>query len=398
MMASVSSAAGESRRGRSANWARSMASAYSRRVRNCHPWAISTSSTPWSAAAKPSRSSASAAWTAASPAVGSRVRSSSTVSGRDDANSAASNSFARGLTADLDRGEGSLLVHAQGPTLGELQESDEHGEHVDECGTRAHDVQPAELRALDEQRLQLRGRPLHIERPGYDAVQHRLRDERDHPLRRGQEVVQLDDERRRRGGRRLGTEPAPQLLGAPGRRLAQPLDQLADLLVLEQPPHQLGPRIFPLVVSQPPRQQHLRLDPQEPRRHLEVVRRLVQPQLVDHREELIGDLRDRQVGDVELVLVNQVQQQIQGARELLQLDDEAGLVLHDGTPRRAHEGNAPGERAKPPTSARPTLMSWVAGHSSTCSAPGNTQMSNTTGMKPSACSWRYLRPAPGGSK
>src|SRR5256886_16129809 len=51
MMASVSSAAGESRRGRKANWARSRASAYSRRVRNCHPCAISTSSTPWSWAA-----------------------------------------------------------------------------------------------------------------------------------------------------------------------------------------------------------------------------------------------------------------------------------------------------------------------------------------------------------
>src|SRR5256886_2818470 len=141
-----------------------MALAYSRRVMNCHPCAISTSSAPWSAAGNPARSSASAACTAASPAAGSGVRSSSTVSGRDDANSAASNSFARGLTADLDRGEGSLLVHAQGPTLGELQQSDEHGEHIDERGTRAHDVQPAELRALGEQRLQLRGRPLHVER------------------------------------------------------------------------------------------------------------------------------------------------------------------------------------------------------------------------------------------
>src|SRR2546421_397286 len=52
MIASVSSAAGLSRRGRSANCARSIASAYSRRVRNCHPCAISTSSTPWSPVAR----------------------------------------------------------------------------------------------------------------------------------------------------------------------------------------------------------------------------------------------------------------------------------------------------------------------------------------------------------
>src|SRR5438876_8350778 len=212
MMASVSSAAGESRRGRNANWARSIASAYSRRVRNCHPCAISTSSTAWSAAANPSRSSASAACTAASPAVGSSVRSSSTVSGRDEANNAASNSFARGLTADLDGGERSLLVNAQGPTLGELQQRDEYGQHVDDRGTLAHGLQPAELRALGEQRLQLGGRPLHVERPRHHPVQHWLRDEGDHALRRGQEVVQLDDERCRRGGRRLGTEAAPQLL------------------------------------------------------------------------------------------------------------------------------------------------------------------------------------------
>src|SRR5438034_5733447 len=109
MIASVSSAAGERRRGRRANWARSIASAYSRRVRNCHPCAISTSSIPWSWAAYTARISASPVWTAPSPACGSSVDSSPTVSGRDDANSAASSSFARGLTLDHDRGERPVL-------------------------------------------------------------------------------------------------------------------------------------------------------------------------------------------------------------------------------------------------------------------------------------------------
>src|SRR6266545_3396770 len=48
MIARVSSAAGDNRRGRSANCARSIVSPYSRRVRNCQPSAISTNSTPWS--------------------------------------------------------------------------------------------------------------------------------------------------------------------------------------------------------------------------------------------------------------------------------------------------------------------------------------------------------------
>src|SRR2546425_7914019 len=99
MIASVSSAAGDSRRGRSATCARSIVSAYSRRVRNCQPSAISASSTPWSSVYA-DRRAARAARTAGSPAVGSSDASSSIVSGRDAANSAASSSFARDCTRD----------------------------------------------------------------------------------------------------------------------------------------------------------------------------------------------------------------------------------------------------------------------------------------------------------
>src|SRR5204863_2008675 len=165
MMASVSSAAGESRRGRNANWARSMASAYSRRVRNCHPCAISTSSTPWSWAAYASRISASAAWTAVSPACGSSVPSSPTVSGRDDANSAASSSFARGLTLDHERGERPLLRHAQGAALGELEQRDERGQDVHDRGTVSHNVEPAAALSRGQQPLDPRGGAFHVERP-----------------------------------------------------------------------------------------------------------------------------------------------------------------------------------------------------------------------------------------
>src|SRR3989441_3947453 len=52
----------------------------------------------------------------------------------------------------------------------------------------------SELLALGEQRLDPRRGALHIERPGHDAVQHRLGDERDHPFRRREQVVQLRSE------------------------------------------------------------------------------------------------------------------------------------------------------------------------------------------------------------
>src|SRR5213592_2119536 len=184
MMASVSSAAGLSRRGRSANCARSIASAYSRRVRTCHPCAISTSSTPWSPVANASRISARAARSAVAPACGSSVWISSTVSGRAEANSAASTSFASGLTADLNRGERPLLVHVQRAALGELEQGDEGGQDVHDRRTFPHDVAPPEHRTFREQRLNPLGRALHVERSGHYTVQHRLGNEGDHPLRR----------------------------------------------------------------------------------------------------------------------------------------------------------------------------------------------------------------------
>src|SRR2546426_511788 len=400
MMASVSSAAGLSRRGRSANCARSIASASSRRVRNCHPCAISTSSTPWSPVANAFRSSAKAPRTAAAPACGSRVMSSSTVSGRAEANSADSNSFASGLTPDLNRGDRPLLVNVPRAALGELEQGDEGGQDVHDRGTLPHDVAPAERRPLREQRLNPLGRALHVERPRHDAVQHRLRNEGDHPLRRRQQIVQVDHEGRGRRGGRLGREAPPELLGPAGRRRPQPFHELADLLILEQPAHQLGARIFPLVVAQAPRQEHLCLDPQQAGGHLEIVRRLIEPQLADHGQELVGDLRDGQVGDVDLVLADQMEQQVERAGELLQLDDEAVLVLGRGWERGHETGRAPGS-AYPPTTAHPSRSNCCIGQRYTAWAAG-TARTNTRnamiGRYPNAYSCRYFRAAPGGSR
>ena len=187
----------------------------------------------------------------------------------------------------------------------------------------------------------------------------------------------LDHQRGRRRRGWLRAEPAPELLGAPRRRLRQPVDQLADLLVLEQPAHQLRSRVLPLVVPHAPRQQQLRLDAEQSGRHLKVVGRLIEPQLADHREELIGDFRDREIGDVELVLVDQVQQQVERARELLELDDEAG-VLRGGWNSR-HEAPA---MTNPRTNKSPRSISRCAGHKKTPITPGKSQVTARIGMNP----------------
>src|SRR5207253_295850 len=172
----------------------------------------------------------------------------------------------------------------------------------------------------------------------------------------------------------------------------------AELWILEQPPHQRRARVLPFVVAHTARQEHLCLDAEQPRRHFGVVRRLIQPQLPDHRQELVHDLRDRQIGDVELVLLNKVQQKVEGTGELLQLDDEAVVVLHDRIRGRAQDGNAPCETANPLTRARPTPINWYAGQSNTCSTPGKAQTRSMTGRNPNSWSRRYRDPAPGGSR
>ena len=71
------------------------------------------------------------------------------------------------------------------------------------------------------------------------------------------------------------------------------------------------------------RQQQLHLEADQPARHLEIVGRLVQSERVNRREKLVGDPRDRNVGDVDLLLAHQVQQQVERTGEAVELHDEA---------------------------------------------------------------------------
>src|SRR4029077_11122951 len=91
-----------------------------------------------------SRISTSAASTAAAPASGSRASSSSTESGRAAANSAASSSWARGLTADLDRREWPILPDRQDAALRELEQRDERGQDFDDRGAFPDHLEPTE--------------------------------------------------------------------------------------------------------------------------------------------------------------------------------------------------------------------------------------------------------------
>src|SRR3954471_1873291 len=142
MIANVSSAAPDRRAGRAANCARSIASVYSARVRICQPPPISTSSTPWPSTSYDSRISSSAACSCARDASESRVASSSVAIGRALANSAASSSFASGVTRDFHVGEWFRLRHAQLAELGQLEKAEQRRENLPRLGAVFDDVRP----------------------------------------------------------------------------------------------------------------------------------------------------------------------------------------------------------------------------------------------------------------
>ena len=110
----------------------------------------------------------------------------------------------------------------------------------------------------------------------------------------------------------------PQLLA-----LVQQLGRRLELLVLEQPADERVARIFLLAFDAGrrlrPRQQHLRLDVNQRRRHHEELAGDVEVQLLhqlDGVEILLRDERDRNVVDVDLVLLDQVEQQVERALEV----------------------------------------------------------------------------------
>ena len=95
------------------------------------------------------------------------------------------------------------------------------------------------------------GRSLDVERAGHDAVEDRVQYPLDDSFHRPEHFDQIERERRwRQVGRRRHVAAIelerPPLGGGP-----EPQGDLLDLLIFEQPPHQLGTRIVPAVFLTP---------------------------------------------------------------------------------------------------------------------------------------------------
>ena len=99
--------------------------------------------------------------------------------------------------------------------------------------------------------------------------------------------------------------------------LHQHLRRRLEALMLQQPLHQLAPRVFrvrPDHVRGIARQQRLRLDMNQQRRHVNKLARRIHIgllQLVAVVQKLRRHQRDRNVVDVDILLADQVQQQVE---------------------------------------------------------------------------------------
>src|SRR5437868_8210965 len=101
---------------------------------------------------------------AAGEASGSSAASSSGGMGRPLAKSAASSSFASGVTRDLQGGEGTTLMQATLAAARQLEQRQERREHLPRLGAGGADVHPAHVGAQREQPADRVDRAVHVER------------------------------------------------------------------------------------------------------------------------------------------------------------------------------------------------------------------------------------------
>src|SRR5262249_22954693 len=77
------------------------------------------------------------------------------------------------------------------------------------------------------------------------------------------------------------------------------------------------------------RQQQARFQVSEPGRHHQIVRRELEPQparLLDEGEILVGQRQDRDLGEIDLLMAGQRQQEVEGPLETLDVDHQRRLV------------------------------------------------------------------------
>src|SRR5262249_39263913 len=146
-----------------------------------------------------SRSSSSAACSSAGDASGSRTASSSVAMGLALANSAASSSFASGVTCDLHVGERSGLVHAQLAEFGELEKTKQGRKDLPGFCSALDELRPTDAGSEREHRANDQNCTGNVERSRNHLVHVRARDRSKDAVHGGEQLGERKSERRLRG-------------------------------------------------------------------------------------------------------------------------------------------------------------------------------------------------------
>ena len=145
----------------------------------------------------------------------------------------------------------------------------------------------------------------------------------EHVGERHEKIIELDSRQRTLDSNMRGRGPDLEDVASDPRQLVEPLCRLLVALVLLQPAHELGARIVLVVDALGPGQQQPGLDLRQHRRHREVLGRKLQSKLlhqIDVLHVLLRDGGDRDVEQVEVLALDQIEQQIEGTLERFEKD------------------------------------------------------------------------------
>src|SRR5574341_863666 len=196
MIARVSMAATDRRRGRCTSCAWAIASAHSRRVSIWKPSASSTPSIPCPPASYTPWSSLNPARTSSSVAPGSSPSNSSSVTGLAAANSAASSSLVSACTGYEDRAKAACLGQPQRPEARQLQQRDQHRDDIRDGGVLPQQLTQLHLLPLAQHLLDPARGPFRVQGPGHHPVHHPGRKQLDQTLGGQQQLIERHVDRR----------------------------------------------------------------------------------------------------------------------------------------------------------------------------------------------------------
>ena len=152
-----------------------------------------------------------------------------------------------------------------------------------------------------------------------------------------------------------------------------------DLLVLQQPAHQLGPGVV-VLLARGPGQQHGGLDAHERRGHLQELAGFVELRLherLDGGQELARDAGDGNVEDVDVLGADQMKEKVQRSVEAVDLDDQQPLAS-----RRRRDGRLGADGRLGEGDAHPTAIRMT--HSNASSTGAKTRAKASRKKRPAA--------------